>query len=69
MKVENKSIEFTVDFDGQGVTGIITVSAKEKEDGSLSGAWILAGSDGIELASDTWEASKSDKKSGVIDGL
>jgi hypothetical protein len=60
VKVEDKSIVFTVPFDAEGVAGIITVSAKEKEDGTLSGAWSLA-ADGNELASDSWEASRPAK--------
>ncbi|MDA0814589.1 MAG: hypothetical protein O3C21_19615, partial [Verrucomicrobia bacterium] len=58
VKLEDKSIVFTVPFDAEGLAGIITVSAKEKEDGSLSGTWSLV-ADGNEVASDSWEASRS----------
>ena len=60
VKLEDKSIVFTVPFDAEGIVGIITVSAKEKEDGSLSGTWSLV-ADGNEVASDSWQASRSSK--------
>ncbi|MEZ5330295.1 MAG: hypothetical protein R3F19_35045 [Verrucomicrobiales bacterium] len=57
VKVEDKTVVYTVPFEAEGVAGIITVSAKEQEDGTLAGTWSLA-ADGTELASDRWEARR-----------
>jgi hypothetical protein len=67
VKVDDGNIVFTSDFDANGATGIITVTAKEQEDGALSGSWSLA-SDGTEVATDSWTATKGENKAGVLKG-
>lgn len=67
VKIDDGKLLFTVDFDANEIIGIITVTAEEKEDGSFSGSWSLA-SDGNEVATDSWSATKSGQKAGAIKG-
>ena len=68
VKVEGKDVVLTFDYEGNGVSGLLTIATKHKEDGSLEGKWNLVGDDGEEIAGDWVKASQKSEKSGVIEG-
>ncbi len=57
--VNDKSVKITVPFEYQGNTGTITINAKQTQDGSLKGEWVLTGEDGSEYARESWTAVRS----------
>ena len=58
VKSDDKSIEFSTPFEYDGNKGTITVTAKQQEDGSLKGEWVLIGKDGNEWARESWKATR-----------
>lgn len=58
VKVGDKTLTFTTPFERDGNTGTITVEAKQKEDGSLEGEWVLKSDGGQEFARDSWKATR-----------
>jgi hypothetical protein len=55
-EINGESVKLTVPFEYQGITGTITINAKQTPEGSLKGEWVLTGNDGNELARETWTA-------------
>ena len=58
IKIDDQTVMFSTPFEQDGFEGIVTVTAKLRDDGSLDGDWVMV-SDGQEVASDSWKATKS----------
>ncbi len=54
--VDSKSVKITVPFEYEGNTGTITINAKQTQDGSLKGEWVLTSDNGDEVAREAWTA-------------
>ncbi len=57
---DGNKVVFSVPFEQDGISGIVTVTAEIEEDGSLDGEWVMT-SDGQEVASDSWKATRAVK--------
>jgi len=58
VKVDEEEVVFSVPFEQDGVSGIVTVTATQKGEDSLVGEWVMT-SDGQEVASDSWKATRT----------
>lgn len=60
VKQDGDALQFSLPFEWDGAKGTITIEAKLKN-GSLVGEYVFVDSDGEELASDYWQASRKKK--------